>query len=124
MSIASETALPPSGLPGIFHLTVASRDTGESVSVWRQRIEPAHGTPAHRHLCDEVVTVQRGTAELRMLGSSRRLAAGDTVVLPASVDHQILNAGAEPLEMIAVFTASPVQTVAPDGTTIDLPWRS
>jgi quercetin dioxygenase-like cupin family protein len=124
MSIASETALPPSGLPGIFHLTVASRDTGESVSVWRQRIEPAHGTPAHRHLCDEVVTVQRGTAELRMLGSSRRLAAGDTVVLPASIDHQILNVGAEPLEMIAVFTASPVQTVAPDGTTIDLPWRS
>lgn len=124
MSIASETALPPSGLPGIFHLTVASRDTGESVSVWRQRIEPAHGTPAHRHLCDEVVTVQRGTAELRMLGSTRRLGAGDTVVLPASIDHQILNIGAEPLEMIAVFTASPVQTVAPDGTPIDLPWRS
>ena len=124
MSIASEAALPPSGLPGIFHMTVASRDTGESVSVWRQRIEPAHGTPAHRHLCDEVVTVQRGSAELTMGGTIRRLGEGDTVVLPANVDHQILNAGAGPLELVAVFTESPVQTVAPDGRAIDLPWRS
>lgn len=124
MTIANEAALPPSGLPGISHLTVAGRDTGQSVSVWRQRIEPAYGTPAHRHLCDEVVTVQRGCAELLMGGTSRRLREGETVVLPANVDHQILNVGAEPLEVVAVFTESPVQTVAPDGTSIDLPWRS
>jgi quercetin dioxygenase-like cupin family protein len=124
MAIASETTLPPSGLPGIFHVTVASRDSGQSVSVWRQRIEPAHGTPPHRHLCDEVVTVQRGIAELHMGGAIRRLGEGDTVVLPANVDHQILNAGVEPLEMVAVFSVSPVHTVAPDGAAIDLPWRS
>jgi mannose-6-phosphate isomerase-like protein (cupin superfamily) len=124
MAIASETALPPSGLPGISHKTVASRDSGQSVSVWRQQIEPAHGTPPHRQLCDEVVTVQRGSADLRMGGAIRRLGEGDTVVLPANVDHQILNTGAEPLELIAVFTTSPVQTVAPDGTAIDLPGRS
>jgi quercetin dioxygenase-like cupin family protein len=124
MAIPSETTLPPSGLPGIFHLTVASRDSGQSVSVWRQRIEPAHGTPPHRHLCDEVVTVQRGIAELHCGGAIHRLVEGDTVVLPADVDHQILNAGAEPLEMVAVFSESPVQTVAPDGAAIDLPWRS
>lgn len=124
MDIARETAIPPSGLPGLFHMTVASRDTGQSVSVWRQRIEPAHGTPAHRHVCDEVVTVQRGSAELFMGGTTRRLGAGDTVVLPANVDHQILNAGEEPLEMVAVFAESPVRTMAPDGAAIDLPWRS
>jgi quercetin dioxygenase-like cupin family protein len=59
-----------------------------------------------------------------MGGTIRRLREGDTVVLPANVDHQILNAGAGPLELVAVFTESPVQTVAPDGMAIDLPWRS
>ena len=68
--------------------------------------------------------MKRGSAELHMGGAIRHLVAGDTVVLPADVDHQILNTDAEPLELIAVFTTSPVQTVAPDGTAIDLPWRS
>ena len=124
MAIKHGAALPPSGIPGIFHLTVASCDTGQSVSVWRQRIDAAHGTPPHRHLCDEVVTVQRGSADLLVGGTHRRLATGDTVVLPANADHQILNAGTEPLELIAVFNESPVQTEAPDGTAMDLPWRS
>ncbi len=124
MDIEHGTTLPASGIPGIFHLTLASRDSGLSMSVWRQRIDAAHGTPAHRHLCDEVVTVQRGSAELHMGGTCRRLIAGDTVVLPAHVDHQIVNVGAEPLETVAVFSTSPVQTVAPDGAAIDLPWRS
>jgi quercetin dioxygenase-like cupin family protein len=122
--IRTAAQLPPSGIPGIDHLTLACRDAGDRVSVWRQRIEAGQATPVHSHPCDEVVTVQRGAGELRIGAATTRFAAGDTLVLPAAVNHQIVNCGAEPLELLAVFPDSPVTTYAADGSTLQLPWKS
>jgi quercetin dioxygenase-like cupin family protein len=123
-AVRSTAQLPPSGIPGIDHLTIACRDDGDRVSIWRQRIEAGQGTPVHSHPCDEVVTVQRGAGELRIGAAASRFALGDTLVLPAAVDHQIVNCGTEPLELLAVFPDSPVTTRAPDGSAIELPWKS
>jgi mannose-6-phosphate isomerase-like protein (cupin superfamily) len=45
-------------------------------------------------------------------------------VLPASHLHQIFNTGPQPLEIIGVFAATPVATELPDGSALELPWRS
>jgi oxalate decarboxylase/phosphoglucose isomerase-like protein (cupin superfamily) len=45
-------------------------------------------------------------------------------VLPAGREHQIVNDGTEPLRLLAAFPGTPVATMQPDGTPIDLPWRS
>jgi oxalate decarboxylase/phosphoglucose isomerase-like protein (cupin superfamily) len=47
-----------------------------------------------------------------------------TVVIPAKVEHQIINIGGDHLEFIAVFSMSPVLACLPDGAAIALPWRS
>ena len=47
-----------------------------------------------------------------------------TIVLPAEVDHQIVNSGDQPLLTLAAFAATPVGVVLPDGTPITLPWKS
>ena len=46
------------------------------------------------------------------------------VVLPARVVHQLFNVGSEPLEMTAVFAATPVGVALPDGSPLELPWHS
>jgi quercetin dioxygenase-like cupin family protein len=115
---------PPSAIPGIHHRTLASGEAGFGVSVWQQSIEPGHGTPLHSHDCDEVVTVRRGTCQVRVGATVYQFSAGATIVLPAAQTHQIVSCGAEPLELLAVFPDSPVMTRAPDGSLIALPWPS
>ena len=65
-----------------------------------------------------------GTGELRMGERVERFARNMTVIIPASADHQIINIGDEPLQFVAVFSMSPVRACFPDGTAIELPWRS
>ncbi|WP_240788702.1 cupin domain-containing protein [Ramlibacter henchirensis] len=47
-----------------------------------------------------------------------------TIVLPAGVPHQIFNTGDQPLETTAVFAATPVPVALPDGSALELPWRT
>jgi mannose-6-phosphate isomerase-like protein (cupin superfamily) len=51
-------------------------------------------------------------------------APDSTLVIPPNVDHQIFNTGSEPLMMVAAFGVSPVEVKFPDGTAIELPWRT
>jgi hypothetical protein len=44
--------------------------------------------------------------------------------LPKGKVRQLLNAGVTPLEVIGIFSATPVSTRLPDGQTIDLLWRT
>jgi quercetin dioxygenase-like cupin family protein len=94
------------------------------MSVWSQTIEPGQGTPPHRHACEEMVVVLAGSGTLLAGGLSHAFKAGDTLVLPANDDHQIVNSGSVPLALVAAFSASPVATFLPDGTSLELPWAS
>jgi quercetin dioxygenase-like cupin family protein len=125
MYVAAAGTLPESPIPGIRHRTLARQGDGlETMSIWSQTIEPGQATPPHRHECEEMVVVVSGSGTLRAGGISHAFKAGDTLVLPANDDHQIVNSGSVPLALVAAFSASPVATFLPDGTALELPWAS
>lgn len=68
--------------------------------------------------------VNAGRGELHIRGEVHHFGPGTTLVIPPDVDHQIINSGSEPLELIAAFAASPVEVVLSDGSPLVLPWRS
>lgn len=112
-------------IPGVEHATWAgSADGLSSLSLWRQAIAPGGATPPHSHPCEEVVMCLAGRGEVHIQGRVHAFGPQQTVVLPPDVVHQIFNVGDAPLEMTAVFAATPVPVTLPDGTALELPWRS
>lgn len=112
-------------LPGVAHSTWAGAADGlRQLSLWRQTLDPGAATPPHRHACDEVVLCQAGSGELHIGGSVLRFGADSTLLLPAGQVHQIINAGSQPMELLGIFAATPVETWLADGSPIDLPWRT
>lgn len=125
MHVNQNAELPRAVLPGIEHTTLAGRDEGlRGLSVWRQTVAAGAATPPHRHDCEEVIVVTRGSGEVHHDGRVVRFGADSTVVIPRNVDHQIFNTGTEPLELVAAFSVSPVAVVFPDGQPLELPWRT
>ena len=112
-------------IPGVFHATWAgSRDGLRSLSLWRQALAAGGATPPHSHECEEIVMCLSGRGEVHIAGEVHPFGAQQTVLLPANVPHQIFNVGPEPLEMTAVFAATPVPVALPDGSALELPWQS
>jgi quercetin dioxygenase-like cupin family protein len=125
MHVISNQQPLPSAIPGIAHVTLAGHQEGLSkLSVWQQSVAPGCATPPHRHDCEEVVICSGGTGELRSGEKVQQFACDMTVVIPANVEHQIINTGRDPLQIVAVFSMSPVRACFSDGTEIELPWRS
>ena len=112
-------------IPGVFHATWAgSRDGLSALSLWRQSLAAGGATPPHSHPCEEVVMCLAGRGEVHIAGEVHAFGPQQTVVLPPGVLHQIFNVGPEPLEMTAVFAATPVPVALPDGSALELPWHS
>jgi mannose-6-phosphate isomerase-like protein (cupin superfamily) len=112
-------------IPGVAHATLAGQDHGLShLSVWRQAMAPGGCTPPHSHACEEVVMCDAGRGEVHIGGEVHPFRAGQTIVLPAGVPHQIFSTGDEPLVTTAVFPANPVPVALPDGQALELPWRT
>lgn len=112
-------------IPGVFHATWAgSRDGLRSLSLWRQSLAAGGATPPHSHDCEEIVMCLSGRGEVHIGGQAHAFGPQQTVLLPAGAMHQIFNVGAEPLEMTAVFAATPVAVALPDGSALELPWAS
>jgi len=112
-------------LPAIAHSTLAGHASGlNHLSVWRQRLAPGAATPLHRHECEEVVLITSGSGTVTVGEETEHFEADSTLVFPAGTVHQIVNTGTEPLEILAVFAETPVRVWLPDGTALELPWRS
>ena len=125
MYVHEQTAPVATPIPGVAHATWHGAPTGgRELSVWRQRLAPAGATPPHSHDCEEVVMCEAGCGELHVHGAVHPFGAGQMLVLPRGVLHQIFNVGAGPLEMLAVLPATPVGVFLPDGTPLELPWAS
>lgn len=125
MKVVPAVPLEKSPLPGIHHATLAGSSQGlANLSLWEQIIDAGCGTPPHRHDCEEVVLCRAGRGVL--IHGTRQLVFGPnmTVCIPPNEDHQIVNAGDEPLHLVAVFSQSPVRAFLPDGQPITLPWAS
>jgi mannose-6-phosphate isomerase-like protein (cupin superfamily) len=125
MNVIEPTRPEATPIPGVAHTTLASCARGLSqLSVWRQSLAPGAATPPHLHDCDEVVLCLAGWGEVHTEGRAERFGADCTVVLPANREHQLFNAGPEPLELVGIFAATPVVTRMPDGGVLELPWQS
>ena len=126
MNVIEQARPAPSPIPGVAHTTWAAQGDGlTQLSIWRQTLAPGAATPPHRHACDEVVLCLAGWGEVHDgTGAVQRFGADCSIVLPASHLHQIFTTGPQPLEIIGVFAATPVATELPDGSALELPWRS
>jgi mannose-6-phosphate isomerase-like protein (cupin superfamily) len=65
-----------------------------------------------------------GWGEVHTEGLVQRFGADSTLVLPKGRDHQLFNTGPQPTEIVGLFGATPVLTRLPDGSELELPWRS
>jgi quercetin dioxygenase-like cupin family protein len=125
MYVIEQARPEPTPIPGLAHATWAGSAEGlEQLSVWRQTIAPAASTPPHSHDCDEVVLCQTGSGEVHVGGEVHRFGPASTLILRRNQLHRIVNTGSEPLEILGVFGASPVNVFLPTMEKLDLPWRS
>lgn len=125
MYVIQNSALPRAALPGIENVTLAgSRNGLKHLSIWKNSIAPGGATPPHRHDCEEVVLVVAGSGELHLDGQVHRFGPDTTLIVPRNAPHQILNVGDTSLELIGVFSMTPVAVFFPDGQPIALPWTS
>jgi quercetin dioxygenase-like cupin family protein len=77
--------------------------------------------PRHTDSAEETVVVLSGSARVSIDGEQGDAAAGDVVVIPRDVPHEVRNAGDEPLRFAAVYASTDVVTtyeddVQPDGS--------
>jgi mannose-6-phosphate isomerase-like protein (cupin superfamily) len=66
------------------------------------QIDPGHHSPLHRHRCEEVYFVVRGSGELESDGRRYALGPGSAVLNRPGVLHRVFNTGAETLELVVV----------------------
>lgn len=125
MNVHEQSRPEATPIPGLAHATWAGAAEGlAQLSLWRQTLQPGAATPPHSHPCDEIVLCLAGWGELHTGGTVQRFGADQTVVLPRGQEHQLFNAGPLPLEIVGVFAATPVPVRLPDGSALELPWRS
>jgi quercetin dioxygenase-like cupin family protein len=125
MNVIEQAAPVDSPIPGVAHATWAGEEHGlTQLSVWRQTLAPGAATPPHSHDCDEAVLCLAGTGEVHEGGKVLPFGAGSTVALPAGRVHQLFNTGSEAMQLLGIFAATPVPTHWPDGSVLELPWRS
>lgn len=123
MTVLNIASIEKLSLPGLAHQTLAGpRDGLRTVEVWMQTIAPGAETPRHRHACEEVVVVLRGSGTCEIDGAVLSFGPGSTLILPAGVPHQIANTGADEMHVIAALGAAPVTVETPAGERIALPW--
>jgi quercetin dioxygenase-like cupin family protein len=65
-------------------------------------IDPGHHSPLHRHRCEEVYYVVRGTGELESEGRRHRLTPGCAVLNRPGVLHRVFNTGDETMQLVVV----------------------
>ncbi len=109
--------------PGLTHRTLAShRDGLGGLEVWRHTLEPGGASPVHYHDCEEVVVILSGSGRVKM--NDRVVAFRDdcTIIIPAREVHQLVNDGDRPMELIAIFSATPAKVFAVEGQEMALPW--
>ena len=90
----------------------ADRSLGvQAFEIWMRRLEPGAHSVEKPHDGELVVLVLSGCGKLLIDGGPQRFAAPCTVLVPPHRPFQFVNHGCEPMQMVAVCTATP----APSG---------
>jgi len=94
----------------------------KQIEVWRSSIAPGSGTPLHQHDCEEVFIFFKGEGKVKINGEEVFYKAPCTVIIPADVDHEVLNTGDEPTDHVTILL---IDSTLLDGDkrVLNLPWR-
>jgi quercetin dioxygenase-like cupin family protein len=124
VQINKADALTPTGTEGNAAGPVATPSTGAAdVSVIRQRQAPGGIGPHHHHDREEVILLLAGSIAIYAGLDRAELRAGDAVVLPAGLVHQVETLGAEPAEWLLIAHAG-VAFFGADGQRVSPPWAA
>jgi quercetin dioxygenase-like cupin family protein len=86
---------------------------GYEVVVSRTEVAPGSVAGWHTHPGDEIDYVLEGEAELLIAGQPpRRVAAGDSFVIPAGTVHDARNSAGTPVKVIGVFIVDKTKRLA------------
>jgi mannose-6-phosphate isomerase-like protein (cupin superfamily) len=88
-------------------MIVSAQNGAAQLCIFEQWVAPGQGTPTHSHSVEEVLTVREGEAEMWMDGARMRVAAGQSLIVPAGRLHGFRNSGTTTLHIHAVL-ASPI----------------
>ncbi len=80
----------------------------EGIALVQGRIEPGGVLPWHTHDVEEALTVLQGTALSELGDEKYALTAGDAVLLPAYVPHQLSNVAEKDLLFVTAFNVNEV----------------
>lgn len=69
-------------------------------------IYPGGGIPEHDHETVESYTILKGAGEIEVNGEKQMVREGDCVFIPSGQKHGLINAGAEDLHMMFVYSPS------------------
>ncbi len=115
MHIVHHTHLKQQRSDGEQRFAAADRSLGvQAFEVWMRRLEPGAHSVEKQHGGELVVLVLSGCGKLLIDGGPQRFTAPCTVLIPPRVTFQFVNHGVEPMQMVAVCTATP-QPVNPAG---------
>ncbi len=100
--------------PGVNTRMRVSSVTGTGqLCIFEQWCDPGMGAPTHLHAVEEILSVVTGEADVWLEHETRRVTAGQSVVVPAGRKHGFQNAGTATLHVMAIL-ASPVFEAAYD----------
>ncbi|XAR58508.1 hypothetical protein NMG60_11013934 [Bertholletia excelsa] len=110
------------GRPGLSHITVASSALHgmKEIEVWLQTFAPGTRTPIHRHSCEEVFVVIKGSGTLYLASNAHPQYPGkpqefpiftnSTFHIPVNDAHQVWNTNEqEDLQMLVIVSRPPVK---------------
>ncbi|XP_047334938.1 auxin-binding protein T85-like [Impatiens glandulifera] len=111
------------GIAGYSHITLAGSFAHgmKEVEVWLETFAPGSHTPIHRHSCEEVFIILKGTATLFLASNSHPshfpgnphqipVFQNSTFIVPVNHPHQLWNTHEhEDLQFLAIISRPPVK---------------
>jgi quercetin dioxygenase-like cupin family protein len=112
MHVINHASLPREQRDGRDCQTVAGRELdGAPFEVQMLQLAPGAVTPPSRHTAARVLLVLAGSGKQRLEGAPQGFQAPCTVHVPGGCEHQIINNGLTPLQLV-VIAASPDRAAA------------
>src|ERR1700761_3754315 len=101
--------------PGVkTRMLVSALNGAAQLCIFEQQVAPGVGAPTHSHPVEEVLTVREGEAEMWIGDEHVRVAAGQSLLIPAGRLHGFRNSGTGTLHVHAVL-ASAIFEAMPEG---------
>ncbi|XP_059439619.1 auxin-binding protein T85 isoform X1 [Corylus avellana] len=110
------------GRGGLSHITIAGSVMHgmKEVELWLQTFAPGSATPIHRHSCEEVFVVLKGSGTLYLASNSHekypgkpqefKIYSNSTFHIPVNDAHQVWNTNEhEDLQILVVISRPPVK---------------